>query len=111
MSDTSIDRINAALSSRYAMDMGPMGTYQMFNRGSHALGGFMNKPPQMPAPCWVLYIRVADLDAVCAAVTENGGQVMNGPMDVPGGDRVAHFMDAQGAMFAAHRVVTGQMTA
>jgi predicted enzyme related to lactoylglutathione lyase len=94
-----------------AMDMGEMGTYQMFNRGAHALGGFMNKPPHMPVPCWMLYARVADLDAVAAAVREHGGQVVNEPMEVPGGDRVAHFMDPQGAMFAAHEVVSGSMTA
>lgn len=27
---------------------------------------------------------------------------MNGPMDVPGGDRIAQCMDPQGAAFAVH---------
>jgi uncharacterized protein len=27
---------------------------------------------------------------------------MNGPMDVPGGDRIAQCMDPQGGMFAVH---------
>jgi predicted enzyme related to lactoylglutathione lyase len=31
-----------------------------------------------------------------------GGQVLNGPMDVPGGDRVAQCLDPQGAPFALH---------
>src|SRR5215212_3283181 len=30
-----------------AMDMGPMGTYQMFNRGDRMIGGMMNKPREM----------------------------------------------------------------
>jgi predicted enzyme related to lactoylglutathione lyase len=30
-----------------AMDMGPMGTYQMFNRPHGMIGGMMNKPPEM----------------------------------------------------------------
>ncbi|HWK08496.1 MAG TPA: hypothetical protein VNR64_00500 [Vicinamibacterales bacterium] len=32
----------------------------------------------------------------------NGGRVLNGPMDVPGGDRVAQCLDPQGAAFAVH---------
>jgi len=35
-------------------------------------------------------------------VKANGGTVMNGPMDVPGGDRIAQCMDPQGAAFAIH---------
>jgi predicted enzyme related to lactoylglutathione lyase len=91
------------------MDMGERGIYQMFHRGAHPLGGFFDKPPMMPVPAWVLYARVADIDAVAAAVKERGGMVINEPMEVPGGDRVAHFADPQGAMFAVHQVVSGQM--
>ena len=31
-----------------------------------------------------------------------GGQVLNGPMDVPGGDRIAQCLDPQGAAFPVH---------
>lgn len=48
------------------------------------------------------HVDVADLDGALEAVRQNGGQVLNGPMDVPGGDRVAQCMDPQGAMFALH---------
>ncbi len=37
-----------------------------------------------------------------ARVKELGGQVLNGPMDVPGGDKIAQCMDPQGAVFALH---------
>ena len=34
-----------------AMDMGPMGTYQLFAvRGGTAIGGMMTKPPTVAAP-------------------------------------------------------------
>ena len=35
-------------------------------------------------------------------VVAAGGQVVNGPMEVPGGDTVAQCVDPQGAAFALH---------
>jgi len=58
------------------MDTGPMGMYQMFNRPHGMIGGMMDKP--------------------------NGGTILNGPMEVPGGDWVANAMDPQGAAFSLH---------
>jgi predicted enzyme related to lactoylglutathione lyase len=83
-----------------AMDMGEMGTYQIFKAGEVALGGMMNKPKQMPVPAWQYYLNVADIDAATARVTSEGGQVLIGPMQVPGGDWVIHGRDPQGAVFA-----------
>jgi predicted enzyme related to lactoylglutathione lyase len=86
-----------------AFDMGAMGTYYIFGR-SFPLGGMMSKTPdmaQMPN-AWGLYFRVANVDAAAEQVKGGGGQVVNGPMDVPGGDRVAQCVDPQGAMFALH---------
>jgi predicted enzyme related to lactoylglutathione lyase len=87
-----------------AMDMGDMGTYQMFNRGSRMIGGMMNKPAAMAQvpPHWAIYFRVPDIDAAAERVKANGGQILNGPMDVPGGDRVLNAMDPQGAAFSLH---------
>jgi predicted enzyme related to lactoylglutathione lyase len=53
-------------------------------------------------PHWLYYVKVDDLDAALERVKERGGQVLNGPMDVPGGDRVAQCLDPQGAAFALH---------
>jgi predicted enzyme related to lactoylglutathione lyase len=36
-----------------------------------------------------------------------GGKVLNGPMEVPGGDMVAQCMDPEGASFAVHSVAGG----
>jgi uncharacterized protein len=87
-----------------AMDMGPLGKYQMFNRPHGMIGGMMNKPPEMAnvPPNWQIYFRVPDIDAAAARITANGGQIINGPMEVPGGDWIVNGMDPQGAAFALH---------
>ena len=85
-------------------DMGPMGTYYMFGRDRFTYGGMMNKPAEMPAPPhWLHYVQVPDsADVAAERATRAGGQVVNGPMEVPGGDRVAAIVDPQGAAFAVH---------
>ncbi len=87
-----------------AMDMGAMGKYQMFNRPHGMIGGMMNKGPEMAhvPPNWQIYFRVADIDAAVARITATGGQILNGPMEVPGGDRIVNGMDPQGAAFSLH---------
>jgi predicted enzyme related to lactoylglutathione lyase len=87
-----------------AMDMGPMGVYQMYGTGGQMLGGIMKKPAEMPfPPHWMLYARVRDLNDVLARVSKLGGQVLNGPMEVPGGSVVAQCLDPQGGAFALHQ--------
>jgi predicted enzyme related to lactoylglutathione lyase len=85
------------------MDMGPMGKYHMFGRG-WPLGGMMNKPAEMAQvpPNWGVYVRVPDVHEAAGRVTANGGKVLNGPMEVPGGDWIVNCMDPQGAAFAMH---------
>ena len=87
-----------------SMDMGDMGTYQMFNRPHGMIGGMMNKPPQMAnvPPNWQIYFRVPDVHAAAERITANGGKILNGPMEVPGGDWVVNAMDPQGAAFGLH---------
>jgi predicted enzyme related to lactoylglutathione lyase len=88
-----------------AMDMGGGSMYQMFGRGGESLGGMFTKTPEMPMPGppgWLLYISVANIDAAVDQVGALGGQVLNGPMEVPGGDRVAQCVDPQGVPFALH---------
>lgn len=86
-----------------AVDMGAMGTYQLFERNGLEMGGMFDKPPAMPGmPRWVYYIRVANLDAAVEAVKAGGGQIVNGPAEVPGGDATVNCMDPQGALFALH---------
>jgi predicted enzyme related to lactoylglutathione lyase len=86
-----------------AMDMGPMGKYHIFGR-KWDLGGIVNKPKEMAhvPPNWGLYFRVDDVNKGADRVKANGGQVLNGPMEVPGGDHVVNCMDPQGAAFSLH---------
>jgi len=81
-------------------DMGPMGTYQLFAREEAAIGGMMTKPESVPAPFWLYYFGVESIDAAGERVTEGGGQIINGPMEVPGGQWIVQCLDPQGSMFA-----------
>jgi uncharacterized protein len=84
-------------------DMGAMGIYMLFGVGGLEAGGMFNKPTEMPGPpAWLHYVRVDSADAAAERVKAHGGTVINGPMDVPGGDRIAQCIDPQGAMFAVH---------
>jgi predicted enzyme related to lactoylglutathione lyase len=83
-----------------AMDMGPMGVYQIFATDSAPVGGIMTKPKEIPNPMWLYYFNVDDIDAAAARVKDNGGQVLNGPMEVPGGSWIVQGSDPQGATFA-----------
>ena len=79
-----------------------MGVYQMFGRGGGIPnGGIMKPPPGAPA-AWMPYTLVKDAKAAAALATANGGKIVNGPMEVPGGDWIAQGMDPQGAMFSVH---------
>jgi predicted enzyme related to lactoylglutathione lyase len=83
-----------------AIDMGPMGTYQLFSTGGPAVGGMMTKAEQVPGPFWAYYFNVAALDETLARVSAGGGQIVNGPLEVPGGAWIAQCFDPQGAFFA-----------
>jgi predicted enzyme related to lactoylglutathione lyase len=87
-----------------ALDMGPIGKYQMFNRPHGMIGGMMNKPPELAhVPSnWQIYFRVPDINAAVERIKANGGQILNGPMEVPGGDWIVNAMDPQGAAFSLH---------
>ncbi len=91
-------------SKRDALDMGPMGTYQLFATASDmacdATGGMMNAMPDGPRNVWAFYINVEATDAAINRITEKGGKILNGPMQVPGGSWIAQCVDPQGVMFA-----------
>lgn len=87
-----------------SMDMGDMGKYHMFARGVALGGGIMRKPAAMERvpPSWNFYFRVPDVHAGAERVKASGGQVLNGPMEVPGGDWIVNCLDPQGAAFSLH---------
>jgi predicted enzyme related to lactoylglutathione lyase len=84
-------------------DMGNMGIYHMFGRDRFTYGGIMKKPPEAPGTYWLHYVRVVDTaDAAAARAQKAGATLMVGPVEVPGGDRIAVLRDPQGAVFAVH---------
>jgi predicted enzyme related to lactoylglutathione lyase len=89
-----------------AMDMGLMGTYQLFTLGGPPIGAIYDRPPEIPVSNWLYYFRVANLDETIERTKAGGGKILNGPMDVPGG-RIAQCMDPQGAAFALHWMKEG----
>ncbi len=91
-----------------AMDMGPAGIYQIYGRNGLPLGGMMNKTEEMPGPpAWLYYVRVPDASEAAKNIEALGGTLLNGPIEVPGGDMIAQFMDPAGAAFAVHSVKAG----
>jgi predicted enzyme related to lactoylglutathione lyase len=84
-------------------DMGAMGKYLIYGLGDEDLGGMFTKSKDMPMPpSWIYYIQVAELDAAVERAKAKGAKLMNGPMEVPGGARIAQLSDPQGAFFALH---------
>ena len=83
-----------------AVDMGPMGTYQLFATGDTPVGGMMTKPDVIPVPYWGYYFNVPAIDAAAGRVTAGGGTIVHGPHQVPGGQWIVRCMDPQGAFFA-----------
>jgi predicted enzyme related to lactoylglutathione lyase len=77
-----------------------MGKYRIFAEGGVPIGGMMDKPAEMPAGAWQYYFNVDAIDAAAERVTANGGQVLMGPHEVPGGSWIIQAQDPQGAMFA-----------
>ena len=84
-----------------SMDMGEMGQYHMFGR-AFPIGGMMDKPAALAAvpPNWGFYFSVPDVKQSVDTVKAHGGQVLNGPTEVPGGDWIINCADPQGAYFS-----------
>lgn len=82
-------------------DMGPMGIYLIFGLGNQQFGGIFNSPGDASA-AWLNYVSVNDVGVAAKAARAGGGEVRNGPMEVPGGSWIAQLTDPQGASFAVH---------
>ena len=77
------------------------GGYTEFSVGDKAVAGMMAKPADVPAEVpsyWGVYFVVPDVTAAMKRITELGGQVLAGPMDIQWG-RFAVATDPTGAMF------------
>ena len=81
------------------MDMGAMGKYRFLHHAGEMIGAVMRKPEQMPVSLWTYYIGVDDIDRAHRAVTEGGGRIIHGPVEIPGGEFAIDAFDPQGAAF------------
>jgi uncharacterized protein len=84
-------------------EMPGMGTYGIWKDGEHVRGGLFDMtghdiPAEAPSS-WMVYFTVPDADAAVEKTKAAGGQVFNGPFDIPVG-RLAVMADPQGATFA-----------
>ena len=48
---------------------------------------------------WTYYIGVDDIDRAAEAIKAGSGQILNGPMEIPGGEFALNAIDPQGAPF------------
>ena len=83
-----------------AIDMGELGPYQIFAHEAVPIGGMMKQPPFIQVSHWRFYINVSDIKAAQNEVKSGGGEILQGPMPVPGGSWVLQCRDPQGAFFA-----------
>jgi hypothetical protein len=84
--------------------MGGGNMYLMYGHNGKHYGGIYNRPMELAQirPNWLSYVNVKDVRKTTAAAKKAGGRLVNGPMEVPGGDWIAAFADPQGASFAIH---------
>jgi uncharacterized protein len=83
-----------------AAETGTEGTYQQFSAGGEAIGGMFTKPAMVPVPFWLYYFNVGDIDEAAKRVKAGSGQIIDGPIEVPGGRWILQCKDPQGAVFA-----------
>jgi predicted enzyme related to lactoylglutathione lyase len=81
-------------------DIGDTDEYQLFSAGGQTIGGMVTKPPTIPDPFWLYYFNIGDIDAAAQRVKAGGGQILDGPTEVPGGSWIIRCVDPQGALFA-----------
>lgn len=83
-----------------AIDMGKMGTYQLFSHNGFDIGGMMGLG-DAPKPNWLPYFGVdGGVSDRIKAIKAADGKVHHGPVEVPGGAYIAVAQDPQGAWFA-----------
>ena len=76
-------------------------TYTMFQHQGQNVAALSVAAPEaleqnIPSH-WSCYVAVDDVDALLTVVTDNGGQIIYGPMDVFDSGRMAFLMDPTGA--------------
>jgi len=79
---------------------GARDTYHLFSADGQTIGGMFTKRPLEPVPFWLYYFNVDDVDEAAKRVTAGGGQIFEGPLELPDDSWIARCTDPQGAAFA-----------
>jgi predicted enzyme related to lactoylglutathione lyase len=89
--------------TKEAMDMGPMGTYQIFEANGGQQGGMMTKTTDDPSPPhWNYYFNVDSIAAAMKRAKSKGGTFAGEPIEVPGGGWAVNGTDPVGAAFSLY---------
>lgn len=84
---------------RKEVDMGPMGTYTLFQADGQDVAGMMDPLTEFSRsrpPFWSLYVEVDDVDACAERAEVLGGAKIAGPEDIPNVGRVCMVTDPDG---------------
>ena len=86
--------------------------YRMIASPAGLVGGVLRLTEDMLAaggqPCWLMYVAVADVDALAAQARGLGGHVVVPPTDIANVGRFALLVDPQGAPFYVMRDDSGE---
>jgi uncharacterized protein len=85
---------------RAEAEIGEMGSYQLFSSRGQTMGGIVTKASIVPSARWLYYFNVSDIDSAAERVKTAGGQIFNGPVELPSGNAMVQCKDPQGAIFA-----------
>jgi uncharacterized protein len=72
----------------------------VFSVDGNTIGGMIGKHSSVPACFWLYYFNVPDIDAAAKHVAALGGQILDGPLESPGGAWIVQCTDPQGTLFA-----------
>jgi predicted enzyme related to lactoylglutathione lyase len=81
------------------MDMGEHGEYRFIDHHGLTLGAIVGATGGQ-APHWRFYFKVPSIGRAKEAAEAQGGTIIMGPMEVPGGGHIIIGTDPQGAEFA-----------
>ena len=86
--------------SERSMPMGERGDYLFLECEGNEIGAINPWIGEDQPPMWLFYLGVDSIARALDAAKANGGSVINGPHEVPGGDHVFVATDPAGAMIA-----------
>ncbi len=82
--------------------------YSMMQTTSDGIGGGVGAAPPGSDGHVTFYVQVDDLAAALTKAESLGGKQLTEPMDVPGGQQIAHFADPEGHFVG---LITGEASA